>query len=205
MRYVRSFKRFEILSESNERIFSELDKKKMWGWHRSFANRYYKDEQAALADVMRVVGLENDSSWGKLFGKEDPKYVASLFDYVNTPKGVQIKPKVKPPASGTDNDLIRRQKNLWEFVHGIEMGRYFSKVQYIETRDRRIIGTEKVHDENVQEIMNKLKSGDPLPPILLDYDYGILDGHHRWEAAKRLRIKKIPVVVYENPGYVGTS
>jgi ParB-like chromosome segregation protein Spo0J len=62
-----------------------------------------------------------------------------------------------------------------------------------------------VHDENVQEIMNKLKSGDPLPPILLDYDYGILDGHHRWEAAKRLRIKKIPVVVYENPGYVGTS
>lgn len=161
---------------------------------------------------MRLVRLENDSSWGKLFGKEDPKHVASLFDYVNTPKGVQIKPKVKPPAPGrreieydTDNDLIRRQKNLWEFVHGIEIGRHFSKVQYIETRDRRIIGTEEVHDENVQEIMNKLKSGDPLPPILLDYDYGILDGHHRWEAAKRLRIKKIPVVVYENPGYVSTS
>ncbi len=38
-----------------------------------------------------------------------------------------------------------------------------------------------------------------MPPILLDYDYGILDGHHRWEAAKKLKIKKIPVIFYKYP------
>jgi ParB-like chromosome segregation protein Spo0J len=34
---------------------------------------------------------------------------------------------------------------------------------------------------------------------LLDYDFSILDGHHRWEAAKKMKIKKIPVIIYEYP------
>lgn len=84
-------------------------------------------------------------------------------------------------------------------TRGVEIGRYLSKLKYIDTNDSRIYGTEKQEEQNILNIMKKLKDGDELPPILLDYDFGILDGHHRWEAAKRLKIKKIPVIIYENP------
>ena len=99
----------------------------------------------------------------------------------------------------TDRDLVNKQKYLWYDVRGLEIGRYLSELKYINTNDSRIYGTEKLKEQNILNIMKKLKNGDELPPILLDYDFGILDGHHRWEAAKRLKVKKLPVIIYENP------
>jgi hypothetical protein len=127
-------------------------------------------------------------------------------DIEETKKGIKIEPKLKQPKEKkpeleykTDTDLINKQKYLWSDIRGIEIGRYLSKLKYMDTNDSRIYGTEKQEEQNILNIMKKLKNGDELPPILLDYDFGILDGHHRWEAAKRLKIKKIPVIIYENP------
>ena len=182
-----------------------LDIKKMYGWYPSFKDRYYKDLKAAYDDVRHVVN-HNNKQFSAIFGEENPDDIINLFNFVETKKGIKIEPKLKQPKEKkeeleykTDTDLINKQKYLWSDTRGIEIGRYFSKLQYIRVNDPRIYGTETPGEDNILNIMKKLKNGEELPPILLDYNFGILDGHHRWEAAKRLKIKKIPVIVYENP------
>lgn len=190
----------EYLNESQD-----LDIKKMYGWYSSFKDRYYKDITSAQSDVKRVVD-HNNKQFGGIFGEDNPNDIIKLFNFIETKKGVKIEPKLKKPKENkpeleykTDTDLVNKQKYLWSDIHGIEIGRYLSGLKYMDTNDSRIYGTEKQHEQNILNIMKKLKNGDELPPILLDYDFGILDGHHRWEAAKRLKIKKIPVIIYENP------
>ena len=190
----------EYLNESQD-----LDIKKMYGWYSSFKDRYYKDIETAYNDIRHVVD-HNNKQFGKIFGEDRPEDIIKLFNFIETKKGIKIEPKLKQPKEKkpeleykTDTDLINKQKYLWYDTRGVEIGRYLSKLKYIDTNDSRIYGTEKQEEQNILNIMKKLKDGDELPPILLDYDFGILDGHHRWEAAKRLKIKKIPVIIYENP------
>ncbi len=177
---------------------------KTYGWYSSFKDRYYKDLNSAYSDIERVVE-NNNKQFGSLFGNDNPKDIINLFNFIETQKGVVIKPKLKkiePKKNieyNTDIDLVNKQKQIWEYGHGIEIGRYIGNLQYLNTNDERIYGTEKTDEQNILAIINKLKNGDELPPILLDYDYGILDGHHRFEASKRLKIKKLPVIIYEYP------
>ena len=178
--------------------------KKTYSWYSSFQDRYYKDINSAYSDIERVVE-NNNRQFASIFGKDNPQDIINLFNFIETKKGIEIKPKIKKTQIkkvieyNTDVDLVNKQKQVWEYAHGIEIGRHFSKLQKIDTNDKRIYGTEKPEENNIIAIMNKLKNGDELPPILLDYDYGILDGHHRFEASKRLKIKQIPVIIYEYP------
>lgn len=194
---------WDVLSESKS--VDNLDIKKMYGWYSSFKDRYYKDIETAYNDIKHVVD-HNNKQFGKIFGEDKPEDIIKLFNFVETKKGIKIEPKLKQPKEKkpeleykTDTDLINKQKYLWSDTRGIEIGRYLSKLKYIDANDSRIYGTEKQEEQNILKIIKKLKDGDELPPILLDYDFGILDGHHRWEAAKRLKINKIPVIIYENP------
>jgi hypothetical protein len=178
--------------------------RKMYGWYSSFKDRYYKDLKSAHKDIERVVDF-NNKQFGTIFGNDNSKDIINLFDFIETKKGIIVEPKIKQSVSNkkieyiTDSDLVNKEKQIWEYGHGIEIGRYFSKLQYIDTDDSRIYGTEKPKEEKIIKLMNKLKNGDELPPILLDYDFGILDGHHRYEASKRLGIKQIPIIIYEYP------
>lgn len=190
----------EYLNENQD-----LDVKKMHAWYPSFEGRYYKDLQAAYSDITRAVEHDN-RQFGRIFGEDKPEDIIKLFNFVETKRGIKIVPKLKKPKEkkpdlvyNTNTDLVNKQKNLWSNTFGIELGRYLSKLKYINPNDSRIYGTEKQKEQKILNIMEKLKNGDELPPILLDYDFGILDGHHRWEAAKRLKIKQIPVIIYENP------
>jgi uncharacterized protein (DUF1015 family) len=186
-------------------INENLNTKKMWGWYPNFKDRYYKDIDTAKNEIERIVSHENKQH-SAIWGIEDPQEIINLYNYIETPKGVKIEPKIKQPIQKqpeleylSDKWLAREQTDLYSEVHGIEIGRYMSGLKYIDTNDNRIYGTEKQEEQNIINIMKKIKNGDELPPILLDYDYGILDGHHRFEAAKRLKIKKIPVIIYMNP------
>lgn len=177
----------------------------MYGWYSSFKDRYYKNIESAHDDIKHVVD-HNNKQFGKIFGDDNPDDIINLFNFIETKKGIKIKPKLKKPKEkspeleyDTNIDLVNKQKNLWSNIRGIEFGRYLSKLKYINTNDSRIYGTETQDEQNILDIINKLKNHEEFPPILLDYDYGILDGHHRWEAAKRLKIKKIPIIIYENP------
>lgn len=182
-----------------------LDIDSMYSWYGSFEGRYFKNVDAAKAEVIRVIDRSNNQ-FGRIFSKIDPEKIVGLYNYIETKKGIKIEPKLKQKAEkkpdleyNTNKDLVNKQEYLWSNNRGIEIGRFISKLKYINTNDSRIYGTEKTDMKNVSNIMQKLKNGEDLPPILLDYDFGILDGHHRWEAAKKMKIKKIPVIIYEYP------
>ena len=54
-------------------------------------------------------------------------------------------------------------------------------------------------EEDVIKMMNFLKAGGKLPPILISKSGYLIDGRHRLEAYKRLGYNKIPVIKGINP------
>ncbi len=53
-------------------------------------------------------------------------------------------------------------------------------------------------EDNVQNLMMAIKRGENIPPILVrkhKLSYQVVDGHHRLEAFRRLRIPKIPATI----------
>jgi len=47
---------------------------------------------------------------------------------------------------------------------------------------------------NVERIAAHVKSGGALPPIYVDAKGKIIDGHHRFAAAKLLKLRTVPVI-----------
>lgn len=177
-------------------------------WSSRFNKRYYKNKEDALHDIRHAVDHINNQASATIFSKTDPQKIIDAFDIVYLPgkkmwkielkKEHRKRPKKKEYKYETNSDLIRKQKSLWLDNYGQEMGRFFENAEF-KTNDRKIYGTESIKEWKVRNIMEKIKEGEDLPPILLDYDFGILDGHHRWEAAKRLKVKTIPVIIYRYP------
>jgi len=54
-----------------------------------------------------------------------------------------------------------------------------------------------ISEEWVKKYLNDMKNGDKFPIPILDYADGVQEGRHRVECAKRLNIKKIPVMIIE--------
>jgi hypothetical protein len=79
--------------------------------------------------------------------------------------------------------------------------RQFSDVKNIPaewvsaTEDRN----DRASQDRIGAIADAMSAGKPLPPIIVDSVGRIIDGHHRFEAAKKLGITSIPVVeAYES-------
>lgn len=67
------------------------------------------------------------------------------------------------------------------------VGRYHDFDNQFKTKSARV-------DERLESILTAMKAGKKMPPIALYQikdDYFILDGHHRYQAAKRLRYDEI--------------
>lgn len=63
-------------------------------------------------------------------------------------------------------------------------------------RLKQVYQTDKALDpKKVNENMRKMKEDTPLDPIVIGYNYDVHDGHHRWEAAKRLGHTHVPCKV----------
>jgi hypothetical protein len=73
----------------------------------------------------------------------------------------------------------------------------------------RLKPTELVHEDRVRALMAKIrKCGVWRVPILVEATvHAIMDGHHRWTAAHRLGLRRIPAVVlaYGDPRLTLTS
>lgn len=73
----------------------------------------------------------------------------------------------------------------------------------------RLKPTELVHEERVRKLMTKIrKHGIWRVPILVEATvHAIMDGHHRYTAACRLGLKRVPAVVlaYGDPRLTLTS
>lgn len=195
-----------VMGLKESKIITE-EKNYVW-WVSRFRNRYYKSKEEALNDIHHAVEHSNNQVSTKIFGETDTQEIIDAFNLIylrgknmwklELKKQYQPKKKKKEYEYNTDDDLIFKQKALWLDNYGQQMGRFFENGEF-KTNDKKIYGTESTQEWKVQNIMAKIKEGEYLPPILLDYDFGILDGHHRWEAAKRLKVKTIPVIIYRYP------
>ena len=99
----------------------------------------------------------------------------------------------------TTDKLVKYQKYLLH--EGLWRIPYDKMSDLIYIRDiekiRKNYG-EYPEEEKILDVINKLKNNTPLEPIVLDDDYKIIDGHHRFEAAKELNIKELPVIFLNN-------
>ena len=63
-------------------------------------------------------------------------------------------------------------------------------------RLQMVFQTEAATDwDKVKEKMEKMKASEPLPPVIIGYDYEIHDGHHSWLAAQALGYTHVPCEV----------
>ena len=68
----------------------------------------------------------------------------------------------------------------------------------------RLISMLKPHPENSRiygdhadaDLVESIKAKGILNPILITFDYRIISGHRRWDAAKRAGLNEVPVVVF---------
>ena len=56
----------------------------------------------------------------------------------------------------------------------------------------------RVNDKSVDDVAKSIKEFGWQQPIVVDKDNVIIVGHTRWKAAKKLGMKKVPVVVASN-------
>jgi len=61
------------------------------------------------------------------------------------------------------------------------------------------VNNQKIHDEKqIEKIAGSIKEFGFLNPIIIDKDNVIIAGHGRYEASKKLELKKVPVIKAEN-------
>jgi hypothetical protein len=101
-------------------------------------------------------------------------------------------------AMGYQTDDLRRAKQNFSSTYGLEEGKQFTKDYEVVNLDK-LTPTEKIEENKVQGLMRAMQeSGNALdntiPPIIVDSEGKILDGHNRYEAAKRLGATQIPVI-----------
>jgi len=72
------------------------------------------------------------------------------------------------------------------------------KVEYIEIEKlKKYKDNPRVNENAIEPVVKSIKEFGFNNPILVDKDYRICAGHTRLEAAKRLELKKVPVVVLD--------
>jgi hypothetical protein len=112
----------------------------------------------------------------------------------------KIKPEIKPkPEYITTDELIMHEKEVALDGFGTEAGRSYSDVVWLDPKV--IIVRKELHGNDFNKnyfnlSLSLIRHGEELPPILVDYDYTILEGYNRYKAAKLIGVKKIPAIVW---------
>jgi len=187
--------------EYNNEIYDTLKKSDGSRYESYWSNRIFDTENEAKEAFVRNIHHSN-KQFGAVFGHSDPNEELKHIKIVphrgkfKIKSAIPVKKERKQHSYNTDKDLISEQKHKWTSNIGMPMDSVFSSAT-IPVHE--IHPTESVNQDKVASIMQHIKDGGELPPILLDGGYGVLDGHHRLEAAKKLKIKNVPVVFLHNP------
>ena len=166
-------------------------------YQKRFASWKFKTPQEAEEKIRRDVEHGN-KQFSELFGRVDyekdvaphihfPQYKSY---YVISSKKTKTRNPRQRPEFNTSDELADKQINNHFNLYADPTVRY-SKIK--EEHVNNILPLETFDEERVQKLVSHIKGGGELPPILLD-EGAVADGHHRLEAAKRLKIKKVPVV-----------
>lgn len=184
----------EYLNESQD-----LDIKKMYGWYSSFKDRYYKDVETAYNDIKQVVE-RNNKQLGKIFGEDKPDDIINLFNFIETQKGVKIKPKLKPPKKTTNKnnwDDFDIMKTPLDELHLIANSNFLDYV--IDNKPKLIkiseyIGSDTYsdHKERIIDLANEIINNKEFEPIVVEPNKKyVIEGQHRIRAMKYLGFKTI--------------
>jgi hypothetical protein len=105
--------------------------------------------------------------------------------------------------------MIDKVKNFKQFINENNETTQYINVDDIKTEKEMIpVDTKNVNDIistsrsgkmpldklRVMTMVDKLNSGGTLPPVKIDNDNMLIDGHHRYMAYKLANINKIPFV-----------
>ena len=90
-------------------------------------------------------------------------------------------------------NIYSRHKETWSFVEKVPITK-------IKIDTRLFSYPNKVNLSHVNDIIQNIENSE-WPPILVNEDYYLLDGQHRLEAAKRMKLKYIDVVIQHVENY----
>lgn len=101
-------------------------------------------------------------------------------------------------AYGYTDDALRRERGSFISNYGVDYGQALTpSFEFVPVS--KLKATEKISDAQVRSLMNAMKeSGNTLdnkiPPVVVDSNGNVLDGHHRLEATRRLGYAEVPVI-----------
>jgi len=181
---------------------TEKDEESGAYYERYYAQHSFYSEKEARNYFIRKIEKGN-KEFGSLFSQLDPQDELKHVKFVKVRNKWWIrsafdKKRVKTVYEyTTSNELGSKQVHTYTGYYGRDFGTRFSKI--VDIPVKKIHPTEKTDLGNVTQMVETIKAGEALPPLLLDGGYGILDGHHRLEAAKKLKLKTVPCIFYYNP------
>ena len=157
---------------------------------------------ARLADAINA-RMADGGKVVKGLGKIAKKLMADEVPVTEAAKGktqALLKNNLGPAfgAYGYTDDILRRERGSFAGNFGLDYGQKLApSFEFVPIKNLKV--TEKVVDAKVRSLMDAIKeSGNTLdnqiPPVIVDSNGNVLDGHHRIEAARRLGYEQVPVI-----------
>ena len=175
-------------------------------------------EKADLQQIIKDLGYDSfyvKEAGVKNLGIYDPRKIKSAIGNRGTydvtdpditkaaggtiKKAAKAAKKAKSPAFGGayEDSVLRRAKEDFVTTYGMDFGEGLSK-DYDFVNINKIKPNEKIEEGRVKKLMDAIQNENPfntkIPPIIVDSNGNVLDGHHRLEAARRLGIQSVPAI-----------
>lgn len=168
-------------------------KKAVEGWQRYLSKRNFKSPEE-IAELIRRKDAEFMPSPEEILAQVIAELPTRQMSDGSWKVGYLAPPRKEPPLFFTDDALIGRQaRNATQLF-----GRTFDGARLLPVEDnfplRLVNPTESVDGRRVDLFRHLMRQREPLPPLLIDDNDALADGHHRLEAAKSLKLRKGPVL-----------
>ena len=182
------------------------DDKTIAYWTKYAGHRGFPSEEEARSFIARKAGL--GSAW--TMGIDDPKAhyaqlaqempVYQLDDgwHIGTPEAMQAIERQREEAARFAWNKVDYLDVDWTSIFSLGLLNQFD-IDHIDGPDLvpmdEITPVEDHDADHVARIAAEMQEGLEFRPIVLTADGAIVDGHHRYEAAKLLGMKDIPAYV----------
>ena len=176
-------------------------------WSSYGQNRSFDSEAEAKNWVFRSLNRIDDSASGAIFGKKGEAYNRAFADSLpvyKTDEGFKVGTKLDEPKDSMGWDEIEIEGSTLEDVTTNGLANPFDAPSISPVKNIAINEIQKTEShsdtdagmEYVSSLASSIKESERFKAILLqgngDDGYVILDGHHRFEAAKLLEMDDIP-------------
>lgn len=191
------------------KVFNGIDQESITWWANYAQRMTFRSEQEARQWVFDRRQHADRQPASQVFGVDGPEYNRAFADAIplyQSGKSWKIGKRIRKKPFGWDEVDIRantlEQLETAGYVNAFD-GPILGPVQLVPIRKLY-----KVEDHSekpagvakVQFLAQQVKNGGYFKAIVYNEDGSILDGHHRYEAAKLLRMTKVPaqMVRYHN-------